>query len=291
MEKNNSTKPALLVSVHIHQWGNRKQDKTANKTVQNAHGNSSGTVNSTKKLLPDSPELQKIATLTGQIREFLKVETLPWMADGTRILSSANYLEFVGKFRAKKSEFEQAVADFVAVYPVQVVEAQAKLAGLYLASDYPLQSQIASCFRCEIDFMPLPDVADFRIDISDAEKSIFESKLKETQSKAMADCWNRLHTVVSHAAEKLQDPKATLRDSLVSNILEICSLLPKLNYTNDPALEAQRVKVEQMAAGFNTDKLRNSATQRQNAAAELSKIMSGMATFMTPKKPDDTEGN
>lgn len=285
----NSNKPALLVSVHIHQWGNRKSDKSATAMATVGHGASEDAGNFTKKLLPHAVEMRRISTLHGQIRDFVNMETLPWMADGTRILASQNYLDFVSKFRAKKSEFESAVADFILAYPQLIADAQAKLGGLYNAADYPSPERLASKFKCEMDLMPLPDVTDFRLEISDAERRKFESKIRETQAKAMLDCWSRLHTVVKSAAERLADPKGVFRESLISNITEICQLLPKLNFTNDPMLEAERVKIEQLASGLAPEMLRSNASERKSAADQLAQIQSKMAAIMGGNPPPSAE--
>lgn len=278
--KKNSQKPALLVDVKISKWEGRKQDKAATESTQKAYGAEPGTGNYHKKVLPDAEQLQTVLTAAGRLRDFVNRETLPWLRDGTRILSASNYLNFVTQFRDEKSKFEIAVADFLAVYPSLLADAQKKLGAMYRPEDYPDVNQLARKFRCEIDFLPMPDATDFRMEISDAEKAAFEAKVTATQSKAMRDCWERLHAVVQSAAERLADPNAKFRESLISNITEICGLLPRLNFTNDPQLEAERVRVEQLAAGLSPETLRADATERKNAADALREMESKMAAIM-----------
>ena len=44
----------------------------------------------------------------------------------------------------------------------------------------------------------------------------------------------------------MADPKKVFRDSLVENARELCELLPKLNMTDDPNLEAIRKELTAM---------------------------------------------
>ena len=46
-------------------------------------------------------------------------------------------------------------------------------------------------------------------------------------------------------AEKLADPKAVFRDTLVENTKEVCSILSRLNFADDPDLETMRQQVEE----------------------------------------------
>lgn len=278
--QNQNNRPALLVAVNISQWIGRKTDKRANRSVQDAFNIQSGNGNYTKKLLPDSKELRAISSIAGAIREFTNRETLPWMADGTRILSSQNYMEFCRVFNGKKLQFEKVVSEFLLVYPAQKTLAESKLGGLYCASDYPDLDKLAKSFQCDATFLPMPEVSDFRIDLSDLEKQKFEKRMLETRDKAMLDCWSRLHEVVKTAAEKLSDPEAKFQDSLINNILETCKLLTKLNFTGDAALEAERVKIEQLANGISPDLLRVNSTDRNSAATQLAELTAKMAGIM-----------
>ena len=52
----------------------------------------------------------------------------------------------------------------------------------------------------------------------------------------MKEAWQRLYDVVKHASDKLNDPTGIFRDSLVQNINDICGVLPRLNFADDPNL-------------------------------------------------------
>ncbi len=272
---------ALLVSINIKQWVGRKLDKTATNTVELSHLTQAKVGNFTKKLLPGAKELDNIHALSNNMRVFFYKNTLPWLADGTRILSSKNYFDFTNEFRTIKADFDRAVSEFLNEYPNLQDMAKSKLGDLFRATEYPSIDRLKDAFGCEVSFMPLPEVSDFRVEISEDEKKQFIEKMQDTENKATKECWSRLFEVVSRAAVKLNDPESQVRDSLIENISEICSLLPKLNITDDPNLESMRQSVEQLVGTIRPEVCREIPSERLTAANKLNDITSKMSAFMS----------
>jgi hypothetical protein len=271
---------ALLVYVSISQWAGRKLDKRATGTVETTFATQSKVGNYTKKLLPGATELAKIGAVAGATRDLFYTNTLPWLADGARILSSKNYLDFVRAFQAKKIEFQTAVDEFLTVYPVLKDQARSKLGALYSDLDYPIEARLRDLFQCEIVFMPMPEVSDFRTEVLDSEKNDFMAKMRDVESKATADCFQRLSDVVARAATKLSSPDAIFRDSLIENITDICGLLPKLNITDNPDLETARLEVEALVSKISPETCRVNPAERQDVARQLADINAKMGAFM-----------
>lgn len=220
---------ALLVSVTISQWTGRKKDRTATESANTAHHAESTAGAYHKRLLPGAKELQAIQTLGSRIREYFYAQTLPWMSDGTRIISSKNYLAFTTKLAEYKSEYAQAVAEFERAYPALQARAVKSLGSLYRAEEYPEASEISKRFGIEVSFLPVPDAKDFRVQVSENEREEFERKMKEVEDKAMRECWTRLSGVVRTAAAKLNQPGAIFRDTLIENIQDVVNALPSLS--------------------------------------------------------------
>lgn len=277
---NTLSSKALLAILNIRQWTGRRHDRRATDTVEIAHNSDRNVGNYTKKLLPSAKELEEIQKQAGYLRQFFYRETLPWYADGSRILSSKNYLDFTTAFRIRKAEFDNAVQEFLNAYPILKEQAKHKLGQLYQENEYPTASYLTAAFGCEISFMPIPDVDDFRVNLIDEEKQAFEKRMRETENKAMMECWQRLHGAVSHAVTRLQDTDSQVRESLIDNIKEICIVLPKLNFSDDPKLEQMRNEVEKVAASIDLGACRSSVITRTRAATELDQIIGKMSSFM-----------
>jgi len=220
---------------------------------------------------------------TGIIREKFAKNTLPWGIDGTRILPSANYLQFMTDFRREKGEWNSLVGMFTDSYDDLVDEAQRWLGDLYNEADYPSKDKIIEKFSVDMAVMPVP-TNDFRVSLANDElarlQEDLEQRMVSVQQEAMSDCWHRLHKHVQHMVDKLSDPKGIFRDSMLDNAQETCDLLTRLNIADDPNLEAMRRAVEDKLISHHPDSLRNDPDLRQDTADEARKIMDAMSVFM-----------
>ena len=67
----------------------------------------------------------------------------------------------------------------------------------------------------------------------------------------MRDPWERLKTVVEAMAKALSIPDKIFRDSLIGNVENLLDLMPDLNVTGDPTLEAMCSKIRKaLTQGF-----------------------------------------
>jgi hypothetical protein len=274
---------ALLVSLSISQWTARKLDKKATKEVADNNRASTSAGRYNKSLLPLNDLLANVHQKTGLIREKFAKNTLPWGVDGTRILPSANYLQFMQDFRKEKSEWQHLVTQFIDNYDYLVADAKRMLGDLYNEADYPSKDAITDKFNMDMGIYPVPS-NDFRVELSSDEltriQEDLEARMNNIQQEAMSDCWHRLYKHVEHIADKLSDPKNIFRDSMIENARETCDLLTRLNVADDPNLEAMRRQVESKLLGDHPDTLRNDPDVRQDTAEEARKIMDAMSVFM-----------
>lgn len=273
---------ALLVQLSVSQWTARKYDKKATKEVADANGTTTAVGRYNKSLLPMNDLLDNIHKKTTHIRQRYYDNTLPWGIDGTQMLPTSNYLQFMADFRKERDEWNILVRNFVDHYDTLKEDAKRILGGLYDPADYPSAVDIRQKFHMDMAVFPVPS-ADFRVSIASEELSRIqqdvERRVAEAQTNAMKDVWQRLFDRVKHMAEKLADPKAIFRDSMVENAREICALLPRLNFTDDPNLEALRQQVEASLIKH-PEALRNDPDLRRDTAAEAKAIMDKMSVFM-----------
>jgi hypothetical protein len=60
---------------------------------------------------------------------------------------------------------------------------------------------------------------------------------------------------------------------LITNPLELCELLTKLNITNDPKLEEARRQVELAMLGADIEEVKDSAIVRENLKSKVDEIL------------------
>ena len=277
---------ALLVQLSISQWSARKYDKRVTQEIAQNFGASRGADvgRYNKNLLPIDDYLNDVHTKSREIRTKFYKNTLPWGLEGAQILPSKNYLGFISDFRQEKAEWEYLVEIFLREYPRLKAEAKRIIpSGMYKEDDYPDVDAMANKFKLDLAVFPVPS-GDFRVELADDElakiQADVEDRVSQSGSVAMMEAWQRIYTPVEKMVEKLSDPKAIFRDTLVENIQEICSALPNLNFADDPDLEAMRQEVEAKLANQNPDSLRLDPVLRADKAAEAKDIMSKMGAFM-----------
>lgn len=274
---------ALLVQLTISQWTARKYDKKATQEVATTFNASKDAGRYNKSLLPMNDYLDRVHKKTTFIREKLYKNTLPWGMEGVMMLPTTNYLAFMNEFRKEKNEWLTLVNDFKSNYLQLKDDAKRVLGRLYSDADYPTEGEVGNKFKIDMAVFPVPST-DFRVAISSDELSRIqqdvEARVASAQAEAMKEVWQRLYDRVKHMAEKLADPKAIFRDTMVENLQEQCAMLTRLNFMDDPNLEALRQQVEGTLATHHPDALRNDPDLRRDTAAEAKAIMDKMSVFM-----------
>ena len=266
---------AMLVKFSVSQWTAKKNDKRIEKEVEEKHNaHDAGRYN---KVLIAKEEIKKIQTFANDARTYHYTNTLPWKDEGERVLPTTLYFEYCRQMQEKKTAFEKAVKTFIDNYPALIDQAKARLNGMFSPADYPSAKKISKKFSFQWEFSPIPTAQDFRLDLQSEEISKIsadlERRLKATEQEAISDLWQRLFDTVSHAAERLGDPEAVFRNSLVENIQDLVNLLPKLNFTDDPTLETMRREVEKKLLKFSADTLREDADARKRTAEEAKELL------------------
>jgi hypothetical protein len=183
-----------------------------------------------------------------------------------------------------KQQFDDAVQRFVNDYHNVIFSAKLNLGGLFEKEDYPEASEIRNKFSFQTIINPVPASDDFRVSLGadevDAIKLDLQKRIEEAQEAANRDLWHRLYDVVSHMLERLSDPEAIFRDSLMENIVQMTELLPRLNLNDDPQLDAMRRKIEESLCGYSPDELRKDKTLRRKAVYDAKDVLDAMNGYM-----------
>lgn len=274
---------ALLVQLTISQWTARKFDKRRSQEIADVHGVDTKVGRYNKVLLPGTDALEDIHRKSGVIRALFYKNTLPWGVDGSAILPATNYIEFTSMMRREKSEWTYLVDNFVYQYPSLLAAAQKNLRDMFDAADYPPAEHIKSKFNIDLAVFPVPST-DLRVTIGqadiDAITADIEARVQQAGASAMREVWSRLFDRVQLIHTKLADPSAIFRDSLIENARETCDLMKRLNFNNDPDLEAMRLEVESKLAHCVPDNLRVDPDYRNDTADEAKRIMDKMRHYM-----------
>jgi hypothetical protein len=281
----NLSRKAMLAVLNISRWSARKHDKKVSQEVSENHGANGNVGRYHKRLLPgDSKSLDRVRKSADAARDFHYQNTLPWGQDGSRVLTKANYFAYVTEMRKLRTEFEEAVQAFIREYPELRVNARNLLGTMYSEDDYPTTARLEGKFGFDLLFLPFPDAQDFRVDLDDDEqqeiKKSIEQHAENATALAMRDVWNRLYEAVSRMTERLGNPDNIFRDSLVTNVRDLCELLPRLNIANDPNLDKMVQAVSSKLASHDAQTLRDVDTTRAKVALDAAQIADMMRQYM-----------
>lgn len=274
---------AMLVALNISQWTAKKISKKGTEEICQKHNTNSSWAKANKTLVADE-ELKKIASIANEARTYHYSMTLPWSDSGQRILPAKAYFDYTQAMYSFSNQFFSQVDSFTMIYPDLKEEARKMLNGLFEEKDYPDSLNIRKKYKFETVIDPMPEAGDFRVSLTDADtariKAEIEERTNERVREAMTDLWTRLFEVVTHIREKLSQPDAIFRDTLIDNARDLCKILPKLNIGNDQKLESLSERVRTEIALLSPEILRNNKDVRKETAQKADEIFNLMASYM-----------
>lgn len=283
---------AMLSSLTVRQWSGRKLDREVSSKATEAHNAAADAGRFNKALIPPAA-FAKIVAAVSEARTYHAKMTLPWNDTGARILPAAAYLAYTAEMRAIRARFDAAVTAFIAAYPDLKAEARTRLGDMFRAEEFPHCDDIESRFGFAISLNPVPDAADFRVDIGEeaaaAIRADIEERAADSMKAAMRDLFDRVSDVAGRMAERLRAYKpgtdgnraeGVFRDSLVENVRELAGILPVLNVADDPKLAELAGRLVKELGAHDADALRDSDNLRTKTAEAAERILAEVSDYL-----------
>jgi hypothetical protein len=198
------------------------------------------------------------------------------------MLPTALFMDYKQTINGFEQTFNMMCNNFFIEYPRLVVDAPNNLGSMYKAEDYPEIEEVRMKFGFRRAVKPIPESGDFRLDIPAYDlaemKNDYEKQYSNRLAEAMREPWERLHKMLVGMSEKLtdiegDDSKKRYHDTLISNPIELCGLLTKLNVTNDPKLEEARRQLELTMLGADIESIKEDADSRSALKAKVDAIL------------------
>jgi hypothetical protein len=273
---------ALLVELNISVWPASKLDREVTDKV-NTDASAVRGASQTKKNLFAGTSLRKdISDFAARVRLYHNKHTLPWADKGERMLPTALFMEYKQTMNGFEQTFNMMCTNFFVEYPRLVADAPNNLGSMYKAEDYPEIEEVRMKFGFRRAVKPIPESGDFRLDIPAHDlvemKNDYEKQYSDRLAEAMREPWERLHKTLVGMSEKLtdiegDDSKKRYHDTLISNPIELCGLLTKLNVTNDPKLEEARRQLELTMLGADIESIKEDADSRSALKSKVDAIL------------------
>jgi hypothetical protein len=262
---------SMLVKITVRFWDGFKKDRNVTEQVDKAFHTTGGAGNYNKRLLDKSvlAPIQKICT---RIRYDHKFFTIPWCYDGVDLLPSKLYFEYTQAMRLHKDAYEHEVNNLVDQYPVHKSNQSVKLGTMYNPEDYPKRDELKARYGVDFMFFPVPQEGHFVVDLEAKEATKLKQELNlvlsEAQNGALRKVYARVLEMLEHLHERLSDPANVFRDSLVSNFVQLATVLPGLNIFEDPKLTRAASSLENLVY-IDPEKLRTDPLVRAKVAEAL----------------------
>jgi len=291
---------AMLCTISISAWSGYKFDREASEEIATIHGADKDSGRFNKRLVPRK-ELEEITKIVGRARRDHEFVTLPWSDNGYRVLPAAAYMDHTNAMRLHGAQFDAAVSRLAARFEVLVTN-QSRLGTLFKVEDYPgmrvedgklrflVPAELRAKFSFENKVLPLPDVNDFRVSMGDQDRDRIKRQIADSIQASLRvgsrELWQRLYKVVSHMSERMADYNSAqdgnrprLYDSMITKIVEVVDVLPKLNIAGDTELEGMASEIRKSLV-VDPQELRKSEIMRSNAAKAARDIAQQMAAYM-----------
>lgn len=278
---------SMLVELSIGAWTGRKLDKRASNDVTSQAKAAKGVANVHKKLLGDCAELDAVQKFVANTRNVHYSSTAPWSDTGLRILPTARYFKYHEQMTGLQAEFDRLVESFLTAYDWEISQAQVKLGDLFNPDEYPTADSLRHKFKFRINYIPLPDAGDWRVDMEqdalNTLKTHYENFYKAQLNTALKDVWMRTHEALSKMSERLDytddSTKKIFRDSLVDNVMEVVDLLGDFNITGDIQMTAMKDRLEDAMRGVTPDALREDSYLRQKTKQEVDAVLKSLPSL------------
>jgi hypothetical protein len=228
------------------------------------------------KLVKDlfSPQdIKAITQFRSEVRAYHYRMTAPWLHNGPRILPSPLILDYSERIRAYRADWDRLVNGFCENYEARMENARVRLNGLFKEKDYPSVHQVRAEFGMRCALLPVPTAGDFRVAVSEEVKEELRRAEEMIQQETVRDFATKLRDCVAAMAKNLTMGNRVY-DTLVTNVQDLCNVLPAFNLTNDPSIEALRVEIEATLAAVHPDDLRSDKVYAQTVGRQAEQVLS-----------------
>lgn len=273
---------AVLVELNISVWPASKIDREITDQVNTSAGAVRDAAQTKKNLFAGTSLRKDIEKFAAKVRLYHNLHTLPWADKGERLLPTKLFMDYKTAMNNYERTFEMMCDNFFNEYPRLVAEAPANLGAMYRAEDYPDIEEVKLKFGFRRSVKPVPEAGDFRLDVPAEDMRELVQEFSAQQDSKLADAmrepWERLHKMLVAMSEKLtdvegDDTKKRYHDTLLTNPIELCDLLAKMNITNDPKLDDARRQLELTMLGANIETIKEDAHARSELKSKVDGIL------------------
>lgn len=278
----------MLAKLRLPIWSGRKTDKEATAQLCADKGAVEGAASVIVELFAGrDAKLKETRSAYTRIRTWFYDQTSPWTTTSTgsrkgdRVVATANSIDFLTDFAARKKEAELVRDEFLQEYDQLVQDQINSLGGLYDASKYPPKDRVATLFDAELQLLPMPVPSDFsRLDNVPASlvtglQDIYQRNMETQVNNAMGDIQERLVSElerIDKQLSKVADGERTrLFKTLITNMRQLNSMAKSMAFANAD-IRAITDEIDEHLLQYEVDVYRDNAALAGDTARKAREI-------------------
>lgn len=277
----------LCAGLRCRALGTSAQDNQVTDDNLARYGAERGKLRTTKTILADA--IRPFRKLRNEARKYFNSVTLPGISEDLRITTPA-----------RLPDLQKKIADYVAkdaalleTLKIEYEDAKDKdrlaLGATYDPGLYPAVEDLANYFSITLAICDMPAGDYARIEglgaVAQAEMALsHQQMLEQVAREARNEVRGQMTKLIQHIADKLSDPNAVkFHESTFDNLKEYLALVPDLNITNDPTLEAMR-KEAQAKLNYSMAAIKDSQFLKAQAAEAAKSILASFGKIGSNRK-------
>ena len=274
---------SVILAIKLSKPGNSKKVKPSMVEVDA----DPEAIHVSKELL-DSPEMQLIGSLDGDIRRWLNVRSLPTQG----LLKGGVYrvpLTLVDDVDRSLENFagtrNSMIDSFIDTYPERIRKAQIRLRSLFDTADYPSVGTLRSMFGFEYRYLTfdVPEVLAEHLKSREREKAVEAITAEAEEIKSALR--EGFKTLLDHAVDRLGNnkdgKKKVFRDTLIANLGEFFTYFNDKNLVGDGELATLVEKARAVMEGVEVGDLRSDDGLRDSVRSKLDEVKAEMDRNIT----------
>lgn len=279
----------ILTDVSFRKFAPTKKNKRMVSMYANV-SQSDSSMHSGHTDLIESSWVDGIRKLETKARDLRDTYTVPWFGeteddggkpkfvkrDGMRLLPAGCITSYQDKLASLKKKWESAVDEFVNRWGEIIEDSRERLNGDFDPTKYPSAQHIRSRFQMRAEFMPMPDNGRLPSYLQDGMDDVYDERVKAAGTELRIRLIDKLKHLRDKCANVGGESSGKFYTSNVTNVLELCELLPDMLIGDDPELVKAIEDAKRMLDGLDADAIKSSEIIAQDVRSKASAIASSL---------------
>ena len=279
---------ALQVRLNRKKINRNKMDKELGMEFREQKGVLDASAMRVNKSIFTKAATEKYMDIYAQASKYFYNVTLPWDDKGWRLLSIDIYKDFTKKMKQFTTDYRSAVLDFIDHIAEHVEEARGVLGEAFNPKDYKFLADngginnelLLEQFTLDVEFDVISTGDDLRAVLTEKDREVvaelIDKQVKRKFTLANEHIIMSLRDCVFAIHERLCKDTNVFRDTLISNLEDLCDLIPRMNIADDPAINKIAADAKAKLTKWDPQVQRDESKPRKEVAKSAKAILDNM---------------